>query len=53
MLDFDVIDANAPPVLGMRACLDLNLVKIIHTVDAQDHTTHEHYDEYADVFKGI
>ena len=53
MLDFDVIDANAPPVLGMRACLDLNLVKIIHTVDAQPEPHMNITEEYTDVFKGI
>ena len=53
MLDFEVIDANAPPVLGMRACLDLNLVKIIHTVDAQPKPHMSIMDEYADVFEGI
>ena len=53
MLDFDIIDANAPPVLGMRACLDLNLVKIIHTVNAQPDPHMNIIDEYADVFEGI
>lgn len=53
MLDFDIIDANAPPVLGMRACLDLNLIKIIHTVNAQPKPYTNIMDEYADVFEGI
>lgn len=37
----------------MRACLDLNIVKIIHTVDAQPEPRMSIMDEYADVFKGI
>lgn len=53
MLDLDVIEASAPPVLGMRACLDLNLVKIIHTVDALPEPHMNMMDEYTDVFKGL
>ena len=54
MLDFDIVYAeNAPPVLGLRACLDLNMIKIVHMVDAQPKAHTNITEEFADVFKGI
>lgn len=53
MLDFDIVHTNAPPVLGMRACLDLDLVRLIHMVDVQPKTLTDPTDEFADVFQGI
>ena len=35
----------------MRACLDLNMVKLVHMVNALPHTSIT--DEFADVFNGI
>lgn len=52
MLEFDIVYAeNALPVLGLRACLDLNLVKLVHMVDAQPKTHTSITEEFADVFK--
>ncbi|KAL6462444.1 hypothetical protein MHYP_G00288660 [Metynnis hypsauchen] len=54
MLDFDIVDVkNAPAVLGMRACLDLNIVKLVHIIQAQPETHTSITEEFADVFKGI
>ncbi|KAL6471840.1 hypothetical protein MHYP_G00204900 [Metynnis hypsauchen] len=54
MLDFDIVDVeNAPAVLGMRACLDLNIVKLVHIIQAQPETHTSITEEFADMFKGI
>ena len=53
MQGFDIVYTAAPPVLGMRACLDLNLVKLIHLVDAQPPTHTSILQEFSDVFEGI
>ncbi|KAK7912921.1 hypothetical protein WMY93_013132 [Mugilogobius chulae] len=45
---FDIVQTAAPPILGLRACLDLNLVKLVMSIESTDIT-----EEYADVFKGI
>lgn len=52
MLDFVVVHVeNAPSVSGMRACLALNIVKLVRIVQAQK--TPKHYEKFADVFKDI
>ncbi|KAI4900308.1 hypothetical protein NFI96_009493 [Prochilodus magdalenae] len=51
-LEFHIVDTKAPPILGMRASLDLNLLKLILAVSAED-GTQGLLEEYADVFQGI
>lgn len=34
MLDFYVVNTKAPPVLGLSACLDLDLIKLLLAVNA-------------------
>lgn len=48
MLTFDMVETAAPPILGLRACLDLNLVKLVMSVQITSIM-----EEFADVFKGI
>uniref|UniRef100_A0A1A8L2U7 Gypsy retrotransposon integrase-like protein 1 n=1 Tax=Nothobranchius pienaari TaxID=704102 RepID=A0A1A8L2U7_9TELE len=48
MLTFDIVETAAPPILGLRACLDLNLVKLVMSVQITGVM-----EEFADVFKGI
>ncbi|XP_041867384.1 uncharacterized protein K02A2.6-like [Melanotaenia boesemani] len=45
---FDIVKTAAPPILGLRACLDLNLVKLVMSVEPTSVM-----EEFADVFKGI
>ncbi|CAI5681852.1 unnamed protein product [Oreochromis niloticus] len=56
-LEFHVVNTSAPPVLAMKACRDLNLVRIVMAVtEERNKTTNSSQailDEYADVFKGI
>lgn len=51
------MDTSAPPVLAMKACRDLNLVKIVMAVsegkDKIDTDCQNIIEEYADVFQGI
>ena len=35
MMNFYVIDTNAPPVMAMKTCRDLNLVKIVMAVSEE------------------
>lgn len=39
LLDFHVIDTDAPPVLAMKTCRDLNLVKIAMAVSEEHETS--------------
>ena len=46
-----VVDTRAPPVLGLKACLDFGLIKLILSVsDTPDMSI---LDEFVDVFTGI
>ena len=45
---FDIVNTAAPPILGLRACLDLNLVKLVMSVEPTSIP-----EEFTDVFKGI
>lgn len=52
MLDFDIVDVKyALAVLDMRACLDLNIVKLIHVIQTQPETHTSIAEEFANVFK--
>lgn len=57
LLDFHIVDTNAPPVLAVKACRDLNLVKIVMAVNEENGKTNTIsqciMEEYADVFQGI
>ena len=57
LLDFHIVDTSAPPVLAMKACRDLNLVKIVMAVSEDkgklDKDCQSIMEEYADVFQGI
>lgn len=52
MLDFYVVNTKAPPVLGLNACLDLDLIKLVLSINAPvDQKSIR--EEFSDVFKGI
>ncbi|XP_024117609.1 uncharacterized protein K02A2.6 [Oryzias melastigma] len=51
MLKFHIVDTQAPPVLGLRACQEFGLVKFILSVSGTPEQSI--MDEYADVFTGI
>ena len=57
MLKFYIVDTKAPPILGMRASLDLSLIKLILAVTGEDKEpdtdSQSLLKEYADVFQGI
>lgn len=52
LMNFYIVNTQAPPVLGLKACLDLDLIKLVLSVNAlkEDKSVME---EYADVFDGI
>lgn len=52
MLDFYVVDTRAPAVLGLKACLDMDLIKLVLSVTAPVETENV-LEEFADVFTGI
>lgn len=52
MLNFYIVDTRAPPVLGLNACLDLDLIKLVLSITAPlDQKSVK--EEFSDVFKGI
>lgn len=52
LMNFYIVNMQALPVLGLKACLDLDLIKLVLSVNAlkEDKSIME---EYADVFDGI
>ena len=59
---FHVVDTSCVPILGLRSCLDFQLIKIVMSVTAENsvHVNNEHVldvkqvkSEFADVFHGI
>ncbi|XP_026054529.1 uncharacterized protein K02A2.6-like [Carassius auratus] len=53
VLEFYIVSTHAPPVLGLRACLDLGLIKLVFSVDADTSKTCDIMQEFQDVFHGI
>lgn len=51
LLKFHVVDTPAPPVLGLKACVDFGLIKFILSVSSTAEMPV--MEEFADVFKGI
>lgn len=56
-VEFQIIDNNVIPVLGLTSCLDMDLVKRVHAVDNEKTTMSPEVtklmDSYEDVFKGL
>ncbi|RXN11580.1 Retrovirus-related Pol poly from transposon [Labeo rohita] len=52
LMNFYIVNTQAPPVLGLKACLDLDLIKLVLSVNAlkEDKSIME---EYPDVSDGI
>lgn len=55
ILEFLIADVNSPPILGRQSCQELNLVKLIGTLDKIEHSDVKSaiLNEYTDVFEGI
>ncbi|KAL0194540.1 hypothetical protein M9458_008112, partial [Cirrhinus mrigala] len=57
LLEFHIVKAKAPPILGLGASLDLNLIKLVMGVSKEqtkiDNNPKTILKEYADVFQGI
>lgn len=57
MLEFHIVKAKAPPILGLSASLDLNLIKLVMGISQEEATPDIKLKplqkEYADVFQGI
>ncbi len=52
VMTFYVVDTNAPPVLGLKGCIDFGLIKMVLSV-TETQTEVPVLEEFADVFKGI
>nr|XP_023665899.1 uncharacterized protein LOC111842957 [Paramormyrops kingsleyae] len=57
LLEFHIVKVRAPPILGLSASLDLNLIKLVMGVSKEqtkiDNNSKTMLKEYADVFQGI
>ena len=51
MLDFYIVDIRGPAVLGLNACLDMDLIKIVLSVTTPE-ATENVMDDFAGVFTG-
>ncbi|KAI8506223.1 hypothetical protein Bbelb_156500 [Branchiostoma belcheri] len=52
VLEFYIVRADAAPVLSLKACLSLQLIKLVLTVQ-ETQTAQSILEEYKDVFEGI
>ena len=55
-LEFHVCDEEATPILGLKSCIDMNVVKIIMSVEEDQNNSSEIkqlVNEYSDIFDGI
>ncbi|RXN21321.1 Retrovirus-related Pol poly from transposon [Labeo rohita] len=52
-LDFFIVDTQSPPVLGLKACIDLDMIKLVLSVSSPERDAESVVDEFADVFTGI
>ena len=65
MLLFHVVDTKSAPILGMRPCLDMGLIKLVYTCDLEETQTNKRevsakslskesiLAQYKDIFEGI
>ena len=65
MLLFHVVDTKSAPILGMRPCLDMGLIKLVYTCDLEETQTNKRevsakslskesiLTQYKDIFEGI
>lgn len=53
MFNFYVAKDVSPPILGLRACVALGLVKRLHTMNAKSETAESIIKEYSDIFEGM
>lgn len=49
-LDFFIVDTQSPPVLGLKACLDLDMIKLVLSVSSPAKDSESIIDEFADVW---
>ena len=52
-LEFYIVTTKAPPVLGLRACIDMDLIKLVLSVNATQTEGCDVREEFADVFQGV
>lgn len=53
MQEFYVVDTQAPPILGLKASLEMDLIKLVLSVQTDTRQSDDLLSEFADVFEGI
>lgn len=53
MQEFYIVDTQAPPILGLKACLEIDLIRLVLSVKAITGQNNYLISEFADVFEGI
>lgn len=53
MQEFYVVDTQALPILGLRTCLEMDLIKLVLSVQTDTRQSDDLLSEFADVFEGI
>ncbi|KAL1268833.1 hypothetical protein QQF64_034196 [Cirrhinus molitorella] len=51
--EFYVVDTQAPPILGLKACLEMDMIKLVLSVQTSVKQNEDLFSEFADVFEGI
>ena len=54
-LEFEIVKNKSMPILGLKACLELNLISRLYSLNlnSKTATTEEILDSYSDVFEGL
>ena len=54
-MEFEIVKDKSMPILGLKACLDLNLISRLYSLNLniKTATTEEILDNYSDVFEGL
>ena len=52
-MEFEIVKDKSMPILGLKACLDLNLISRLYSLNCKTATTEEILDSYSDIFEGL
>ena len=55
LLEFEIVKDKSMPILGLKACLELNLISRLYSLNlnSKTATSEEILDSYSDVFEGL
>lgn len=52
-LEFEIVKDKSTPIFGLKACLELNLISRLYSINCKTATGEEILENYSDVFEGL